>query len=137
MAALTTLWAFVGIESAILLSNRATSQKAVKNATIFGLFIAVVIYMGITLLTMGVLPLNQLKESDKPLADALSAVMGSSGGSIMALLALTSLLGSIIGWVLLSSEVPYQAAKAGFFPFFFSKTNKKGSPVHTHCALPI
>ena len=30
-----------------------------------------------------------------------------------------------LGWILLSSEVPYQAAKEGFFPSFFTKTNKK------------
>ncbi|MGQ0421107.1 amino acid permease, partial [Bacillus sp. HC-Mk] len=28
-------------------------------------------------------------------------------------------------------EVPYQAAKEGFFPSFFTKTNKKGSPIYS------
>ncbi len=32
-AAISTLWAFVGIESAVMLSNRAQSQKDVKKAT--------------------------------------------------------------------------------------------------------
>ena len=48
-----------------------------------------------------------------------------TAAKLMALLALTSLFGSILGWILLSSEVPYQAAKEGFFPSFFTKTNKK------------
>ena len=43
----------------------------------------------------------------------------------MALLALVSLFGSTVGWIVVSSEVPYQAAKNGLFPKFFSKTNKK------------
>ncbi|EAO56233.1 Arginine/ornithine antiporter [Bacillus thuringiensis serovar israelensis ATCC 35646] len=46
----------------------------------------------------------------------------------MALLALISLFGSTVGWIVVSSEVPYQAAKNGLFPKFFGKTNKKGSP---------
>jgi arginine:ornithine antiporter/lysine permease len=49
----------------------------------------------------------------------------------MAILALISLFGSTIGWIVVSSEVPYQAAKEGLFPAFFAKTNKKGSPVRS------
>ncbi len=128
-AALTTLWAFIGIESASILATRAKSPKAVKTATILGLMIALVIYLGITILTMGVLPTEILMHSDKPLVDALSVILGNSGATIMALLALTCLFGSLVGWILLSSEVPYQAAKDGYFPAVFAKENKKGSPV--------
>lgn len=60
---------------------------------------------------MGVLHIDKLQTSERPLADALNAAMGHGGGKLMALLALTSLFGSILGWILLSSEVPYQAAK--------------------------
>ncbi|GAA4701657.1 amino acid permease [Brevibacillus fulvus] len=128
MAMLSTLWAFVGIESAVVLSGRARSQRDVRNATVVGLLIAVLIYIGITMLTMGVLPMEQLQASDKPLVDALSTVIGPAGGSLMAILAIVSLTGSSIGWVLLGSEPPYQAAKSKMFPAFFAKVNKKGSP---------
>lgn len=131
LAAVTTLWAFIGVESAVLLSNRAKSPKTVKRATVTGLLITVAIYLGITILTMGVLHIETLQNSERPLADALDAAMGHGGGQLMALLALTSLFGSILGWVLLSSEVPYQAAKEGFFPAFFTKTNKNGSPIYS------
>ena len=49
----------------------------------------------------------------------------------MAILALISLFGSTVGWIVVSSEVPYQAAKEGLFPAFFAKTNKTGSPVRS------
>ncbi|MBG0962773.1 amino acid permease [Bacillus sp. SRB1LM] len=127
-AAIATLWAFIGIESAVMLSNRAKSQRDVKKATIFGLIIALLIYMSITLLTMGALPQDALKESQKPLVDALNLAIGNKGAYIMALLALVSLFGSTVGWIVVSSEVPYQAAKNGLFPKLFAKTNKKGSP---------
>lgn len=128
-AAISTLWAFVGIESAVILSGRASSQRDVKKATILGLLIALIIYLGISLLTMGVLPQEVLKASDKPLVDAMSVIMGDTGGYIMAIVASISLFGSLIGWILISSEVPYQAAKQGIFPKFFKKTNKNESPV--------
>jgi arginine:ornithine antiporter / lysine permease len=130
-AAIATLWAFIGIESAVMLSNRAKSQRDVKKATILGLIISIMIYVGITLLTMGSLPQEQLKTSGKPLVDALQAAIGHGGVSIMAILALISLLGSTIGWIVVSSEVPYQAAKVDLFPKFFGKTNKNGSPVNS------
>lgn len=130
MAAVSTLWAFVGIESAVILSGRARSQKDVKRATILGLIIALVIYIGITFLVMGILPQDVLKASDKPFVDALSVIIGDTGATVMALLAVTSLFGSTIGWILLSAEVPFQAAKSGMFPAFLGKVNKKGSPVN-------
>lgn len=84
--------------------------------------------MAITLLTMGALPQDALKESQKPLVDALNLAIGNNGAYIMALLALVSLFGSTVGWIVVSAEVPYQAAKNGLFPKLFGKTNKKGSP---------
>jgi arginine:ornithine antiporter / lysine permease len=129
LAMISTLWAFVGIESAVILSGRAKSERDVSRATIIGLFIALTIYMGITLLIMGVLPQEVLRTSDKPFVDALSVMIGDTGAIVMALLAVIALFGSTIGWILLSAEVPYQAAKKGVFPEFFAKVNKKGSPV--------
>lgn len=127
-AAITTLWAFIGIESAVMLSNRAKSQRDVKKATILGLIISLAIYIAITLLTMGALSQDALRESQKPLVDALGAVVGNKGTYIMAILALISLFGSTVGWIVVSSEVPYQAAKVGLFPSLFAKTNRTGSP---------
>ncbi|WP_046180781.1 amino acid permease [Domibacillus tundrae] len=128
LAAISTLWAFVGIESAVILSGRAKSQRDVGRATVLGLLIALVIYMALTLIIMGVLPQEVLKTSDKPFVDALSVLIGDTGATVMALLAVISLFGSTIGWILLSSEVPYNAAKTGIFPAYFAKLNKKGSP---------
>ncbi len=123
--AIATLWAFIGIESAVMLSNRAKSQRDVKRATILGLIIALLIYMAITLLTMGALPQEVLKESQKPLVDALNLAIGNQGAYIMALLALISLFGSTVGWIVVSSEVPYQASKEWTFPKILWKNKSK------------
>ncbi|MBO1510748.1 amino acid permease [Metabacillus bambusae] len=131
LAMISTLWAFVGIESAVILSGRAKSQRDVSRATIIGLFIALAIYMGITLLIMGVLPQEVLRDSDKPFVDALSVMIGDTGATVMGLLAVVALFGSTLGWILLSAEVPYQAAKKGVFPAYFAKVNKKGNPVRS------
>jgi arginine:ornithine antiporter/lysine permease len=128
-AAISTLWAFVGVESAVVFSSRARKQSDVKKATMLGLLIALVIYMGITVLVMGTLSEQHLIDAQKPLVDALRAVIGSSGAYIMAGLGLISLTGSTVGWILLSAEVPYQMAKQGLFPKVFLKENGHGAPV--------
>lgn len=128
LAAISTLWAFIGVESAVILSGRAKSANDVRKATIVGLFIALSIYLAITLLTMGALPQDILKASDRPLVDALNAVIGSGGANFMAILALISLFGTVIGWILMSAEVPFRAAQSGTFPAFLGKLNDKGSP---------
>ncbi len=127
-AAVSTLWAFVGVESAIVFASRARKQSDVKRATILGLLIALAIYIGISMLVMGLLPQKELIQSEKPLVDAIKTILGPSGGYILAGLGLISLLGSTLGWVLLSAEVPYQAAKQGLFIPAFLKENKKGIP---------
>jgi len=127
-AAITTLWAFIGVESAVVFASRAKKQLDVKRATMLGLLIALAIYIGISTLVMGMLNHDVLIASDKPLIDAISTVLGPVGGKILGGVGLISLFGSTIGWVMLSAEVPYQAAKQGLFLPAFLKVNKKGIP---------
>lgn len=128
-AAVATLWAFVGVESAIVFASRAKKAVDVKRATILGLLIALAIYIGISSLVLGMLSHDALIASDKPLIDAISTVLGPIGGKVLAAIGLISLFGSTIGWVMLSAEIPYQAASQGLFLPSFLKVNKKGIPV--------
>lgn len=127
-AAVATLWAFIGVESAVVFSSRAKKQSDVKRATILGLLLTLVIYIGISTLVMGLLPQDVLVTSEKPLIDAIETVLGPIGGKLLAGLGLISLIGSTIGWVMLAAEVPSAAAKQGLFIPRFMKENKKGIP---------
>ncbi|KLU66535.1 putative arginine/ornithine antiporter [Desulfosporosinus acididurans] len=126
--AILTLWAFVGVESAVWLSGRAKNQQDVKWATLTGLVIALAIYLLITFLAMGALPAKELMVADKPLVDVLTRIIGSKGSLIMAALGVLSMLGATVGWILLSVEVPYQSARLNLFPHWFVKENKNGAP---------
>lgn len=126
--ALSTLWAFIGIESAIVFASRARKQSDVKRATIAGLLIALAIYIGISVLVMGMLKQDVLIQSEKPLIDAIGTVLGPIGSQLLAGLGLISLIGSTLGWIFLSAEVPYQAAKQGLFLRAFLQENEKSMP---------
>ncbi|MHC0036883.1 amino acid permease [Pseudoneobacillus sp. C159] len=128
-AALATLWAFCGVESAMIFASRAKKKTDVKRATIVGVMITLAIYIGISTLTMGMLTQDAIIASDKPLIDAIQSVLGPVGGKILAAVGLVSLLGSTIGWVLLAGEIPFQAAKQGLFLKSFEKVDKEGTPV--------
>ncbi len=127
--ALLTLWAFVGIESAVWLSGRAKNLHDVKRATIVGLFISLAIYLLITIFAMGALPQQELMTADKPLVDVLTHIIGPTGSLVMAVLGVLSMIGAAVGWILLSVEVPYQSAKLNLFPLWFVKENINGAPV--------
>ncbi|AFM40558.1 amino acid transporter [Desulfosporosinus acidiphilus SJ4] len=126
--AILTLWAFIGVESAVWLSGRAKRQQDVKWATLTGLLIALAIYLLITFLAMGALPAKELMVADKPLVDVLTKIIGPKGSFIMATLGVLSMLGATVGWILLSVEVPYQSARLNLFPHWFVKENKNGAP---------
>lgn len=127
-AAVVTLWAFIGVESAVVFSSRAKKQTDVKRATVLGLMITLAIYIGISTLVMGLLPQEVLVTSEKPLIDAIETVLGPVGGKLLAALGLISLIGSTIGWTMISAEIPSVAAKQGIFIPRFMKENKKGIP---------
>ena len=112
-AAIATLWAFIGIESAVMLSNRAKSQRDVKSYDFRINYRSS--YLHVNYFTYnGSSSARCFKRVSKPLVDALNLAIGNKGAYIMALLALISLFGSTVGWIVVSSEVPYQAAKWTF-----------------------
>jgi arginine:ornithine antiporter/lysine permease len=78
---------------------------------------------------MGSLTQTELMHADKPLVDALQKVVGHNVSYVMAIFDLISLTGTTVGWIFLSAEAPYQAAKQGLFPPIFKKENKNGVPV--------
>ncbi|NGZ74349.1 amino acid permease [Saccharibacillus alkalitolerans] len=127
-AAVVTLWAFIGVESATVFAARAKRKKDVSRATVAGLLIAIVLYVGISILTMGLLSKERLTQSQNPLVDAMTEVLGPYGGYLLAALGLISLIGSTIGWVLLSAEVPYEVAKQRVFLQPFRRENERGMP---------
>lgn len=125
-----TLWVFIGIESAVVLSDRAQRQKDIAKSTLFGFVGALVCYMLISLLPFGVLSQEQISNFPNPsTAGVLEAIMGPIGGKIMALGLIVSVLFAWLSWVVISIEVPFAAAKNGTFPKQFARENKNGTPV--------
>lgn len=126
LAATSTLWAFVGMESATVTAGEIKNpKKNVRKSTIYGILIASVIYILISLASMGAMPNSELSQSQAPLTDILSKILGSSVGKPITFAVVICILGTTIGWLLSTARVAYAAGEDGVFPKFFGKLHPK------------
>ncbi|RDB61614.1 arginine:ornithine antiporter [Gordonibacter sp. 28C] len=124
------LWCFIGVEASTVLAERAESQRVVGKATVIAIVITLIVYAGISFVSMGTVPAATLANSATPLADVLGAtVIGSAGSVIVKVGILVSILGALISWVMIAAQLPHAAAKEGLMPRIFTKTNAVGAPV--------
>ncbi|MFC7443307.1 basic amino acid/polyamine antiporter [Laceyella putida] len=127
---LVTLWAFVGIEGAIVLSGRAKRVKDVGVATIVGLIGTLAIYLLISVLSTGILSQAELAALPEPsMAYVLKAVVGPWGAVLIVIGLMVSITGGMLSWYLVTVEIPYVAAKDGVFPTRFAQVNQNGTPI--------
>lgn len=126
---LVTLWVFIGVEGAVVLSGRAKNSKDVGKATVIGLLGTMVIYILISLLSLGVMQQADLANLSTPsMAYVLQSVVGPWGAALINLGLVISLFGALLGWILLAAELPYVSAKDGVMPQWLTKENRNGSP---------
>lgn len=126
---LVTLWAFIGIEGAVVISGRARNQHAVGTATVAGFALCLTIYILLSILPFGRMTQGELAALANPsTAPVLSSVVGSWGGWLMNLGVIVALLTSWLAFTIMVVEIPYQAAKDGTFPKMFAHENKNGAP---------
>ncbi|MEF1254971.1 basic amino acid/polyamine antiporter [Vibrio sp. M260112] len=127
---LVTVWVFIGIEGAVVVSGRARNRKDIGRATILGLLTALAIYVFVTLLSMGVVKPVELAQYQNPsMARVLTVILGPWGQYIISIGLLISVCGAFLSWTVLASEAPYLCAKEKMFPKSYARLNEAGSPV--------
>ncbi|MDR5587247.1 MULTISPECIES: amino acid permease [Clostridium] len=133
LAATSTLWAFVGLESSTVTAGEIRDpEKNVKKSTIYGMIIASVIYILISVGSMGAMSNLQLSTSTAPLTDILTNIFGHSIGKGLTIAVIICILGTTIGWLLSTARVSYAAGIDGVFPKFFGKLHPKyGTPINS------
>ncbi len=133
LAATSTLWAFVGLESSTVTAGELKDpEKNVKKSTIYGLIIAAIIYILISVGSMGAMSNSELSVSTAPLTDIITRALGSNVGKILTIAVVVCILGTTIGWILSTARVSFAAGEDGVFPKFFGKLHPKyGTPVNS------
>ncbi|HDR1061458.1 basic amino acid/polyamine antiporter [Pasteurella multocida] len=129
---LITLWVFVGVEGAAVLSAHAKKRSDVGLATVLGIVIALILYVAITILSLGILPREMIANMPNPsMAGLLEHMIGSSGKIIITACLIVSVLASYISWTMYSAEVPYRGAQNGAFPKILNKINENDTPINS------
>lgn len=126
---LVTLWAFIGIEGAVVMSNRAKSPEVIGKATFLGFISCLIIYILLSLLPFGYMTQEQLAVVPNPsTAGILEPIVGRWGAWMMNIGLLVSVLTSWLAWTMVTAQIPQAAAEDGTFPKAFTKENAEGSP---------
>lgn len=126
---LVTLWAFIGIEGAVVLSGRANKPTDVGRATVLGFLGCLAIYVLLSVLPFGFMSREELAAIPNPsTAGVLQAVVGPWGSWLMNIGMIVAILASWLSWTMIVAEMPYAMAKNGTFPKFFGRENAQGSP---------
>ncbi|KLV07218.1 arginine:ornithine antiporter [Photobacterium aquae] len=139
---LITVWVFIGIEGAVVVSSRARNRRDIGRATILGLLTALTIYVFVTLLSMGVISTQELAHYQNPsMATVLTTILGPWGKIIIGGGLLISVCGAFLSWTVLAAEAPYLGARSKMFPAVFAQQNEAGSPIKslllTNCCIQL
>lgn len=132
-AATLTLWALLGLESATVPAGKVVDPvRTIPRATLVGTIFTGLIYLLVCSAVVLLMPADNLKVSNAPLADFVGLHWGGNAGKVLALFAAISAFGALNGWVLLQGEMPYAMARGGVFPAFLGKESARGTPVRAH-----
>ncbi|GHF94005.1 arginine-ornithine antiporter [Deinococcus piscis] len=126
---MVTVWVFIGIEGASTYSSRAARRSDIGRGTVLGFLLTLFLLVGVNVLSMGIMSQQELAGLQDPsVAYVLEAVVGPWGAWLIRAGLLVSLLGAMLAWTLLCTEILYAAAKDKEMPRFLARENAYGVP---------
>ena len=137
-AAGLTFWGFLGLESATVPSDKVeNASRIVPRATMWGVALAGLVYVGIALAFRGYMPEGAAATSPSPVAEFLGQRLGGDVSGVVAIFAAISAFGTLNGFILVQGEVPWAMARDGLFPRWFGKETKAGTPINAHIVSSV
>jgi len=126
---LVTLWVFIGIEAAVVISDRARVPTQVGAATFIGLTVCTILYFLLSVLPFGMMAQKDIAGLANPSAAyVLEHFVGAWGAIFINVSLLFSVLFCWLAWTILVAELPYEGAKGGVFPKFLARENSHHAP---------
>lgn len=126
---LITLWVFIGVEGAVVISARAKHRRDVGRSTLWAVLAALVVYLLVTLLSLGIIPREQLATMHNPsMAGLLAGMIGHWGTLIIVGGLVLSVSGAYLSWTIMAAEIPFLAAQTDTFPRIIARQNRFNAP---------
>jgi APA family basic amino acid/polyamine antiporter len=124
-----TMWALCGLEVATVPAGATRDAvRTIPRATMLGTLLAGVATILACTVVIGLVPLDVLKDSGAPMAEAAGRVWGPGAALGIAILAAVSTFGAINGWMLVCAQVSLAAAGDGLFQRAFARVQGNGTP---------
>ena len=125
----TTVWIFTGIEGAVVISARAKSTAVSGKATTLSFLSLLILYVLISILSMGIMPRSELAAlGDPAMAGLLSYVVGPFGATLINIGVIISIAGAMFSYTIVTADSAYAPALQGCFPAFLRKENRRHAP---------
>lgn len=135
---LVTMWCFIGIEGAAMMSSRAKRASDVGKASVLGFYLALILYALVSILCFGIMTQPEMANLDDPsVAYVLRHVCGDWAYYFVVVTVIISLLSSWVAWTLVCAQTPYGAASVQILPKQFLRLNKKEMPAYGLVASSI
>ena len=128
---LYTVWVFIGIESASIYAYRAKDMVTVGRATTIGFVVTILMYMAVSLLSLGIVSQEQLSQMDNPSTRGVIALaLGPWAANIISAGIIISVGGAFLAWTMLAAEIIFNTSRGdhGTGPQWFRNVNSRGVP---------
>ena len=129
VAAQPVIWTYYGYPEAAKIAEEVVDpEHTLPRVFLGGIAVAGVLYLLLNAAFLHVLPLRQIAGSKLVAADVASAIVGTSGGAVVAALALLVVLASLNGNVFVTPRVLFGLAREGLAPASLARVNPGGTP---------
>ena len=120
---------YFGFNNAVYFTEEDKNpQKNLPRSLFFGIVTVMLIYVLINIGLLAVVPLQKIAGSILPAADVAQKIFGTSGNTIVTILAVVFLVGILNASVLITPRILYAISKAGLFFKGVSTLNKNAIP---------
>jgi ethanolamine permease len=132
------IWFYLAIEELPLAAEEsADPARDIPKGTMWGLVTLVICGFGVLFLNSGIKPgAKDLSTSGEPLLDGLKTIFGSgTSASVLGLVAVAGLVASFHTIIYAYGRNIFSLSRAGYYPHFFSITDKKRQTPHVALVL--
>ena len=113
-----TTWSYDGMGAVTYMAGEIKRpEKTMPRALIISVIVVMSLYVLLSTVAAGLLPIGKLADSDAPIADAVAAIpgIGSAAGVIVAIMAIVVVVGSLSSCIMYQPRIEYAMAKDQLF----------------------
>lgn len=139
-----TTWSYDGMGAVCYMAGEIKEpEKTMPRALIISVLLIIVLYVSLTTVITGLLPIADLAASDAPVAAAAAQIplIGNAASKIIAIMAIIVITGSLSSCVMFQPRIEYAMARDGLFFKSFGKVHPKWETPYfsilVQCAVAI